>query len=154
VQYDLGAALPVLLPRAVAWAEARYKDAAIHGRPLNRDESALAQAVGVVHPELIRVLVADSLPVPDDPELAAAALETGLLGPGMVGLTLGYSVLVCRDHESTQLLSHEFRHVHQYERSGSIARFLPIYLGQILEFGYFSAPFEVDAWAHESTHRQ
>jgi len=78
-----------------------------------------------------------------------AALGTGLLGPGMVGLTLGYGVYICRGHGTVRLLSHEFRHVYQYERAGSIAAFLPVYLHQIATVGYYNAPFEIDARAHE-----
>jgi hypothetical protein len=39
--------------------------------------------------------------------------------------------------------------VHQYERAGSIAAFLPVYLQQIVELGYNNAPFEIDARSHE-----
>lgn len=68
----------------------------------------------------------------------------------MVGLTLGYAVLICRGHEaSPRFLSHEFRHVHQYEAAGSIASFLPGYLQQIIAYGYPHAPSELDARAHE-----
>jgi hypothetical protein len=67
----------------------------------------------------------------------------------MVGLTLGYSVLICQGHDSLRLLSHEFRHVHQYEQAGSIAAFLPGYLEQIAILGYANSTFEVDASAHE-----
>lgn len=81
--------------------------------------------------------------------MRAAALQTGLLGPGMVGLTLGYSVIVRHGHDTTRLLSHEFRHVYQYESAGSIAAFLPLYLQQIVEFGYDNAPLEIDARLHE-----
>jgi hypothetical protein len=64
----------------------------------------------------------------------------------MIGLTLGYAVLVCRDHEARpRVLSHEFRHVHQYEVAGSIAAFLPGYLQQIVAHGYANAPLEIDA---------
>ena len=65
--------------------------------------------------------------------LRAAALQAGLLGPGMVGLTLGHAIFICRGHKTRRLLSHELRHVHQYEQHGSIAAFLPVYLGQIVE---------------------
>lgn len=146
---DLRAALPLLLPGVIAWAEARSREVAATGRLLSEAGTAIARAVGVQRPELIRVAVVDSLPLPEDPTLRAAALQTGLLGPGMVGLTLGYSVLVCSGHETVRLLSHEFRHVHQYEKWGSIAAFLPVYLQQIVEFGYASAPLEIDAQAHE-----
>lgn|SRR5574341_34507 len=77
--------------------------------------------------------------------------QTGFLDPGMVGLTLGYSVFICHSHETARLLSHEFRYVYQYERVGSIAAFLPEYLLQIVERGYTSTTFELDALAHERT---
>lgn len=147
--FDLRAALPVLVPKAIAWAEAQHSSIAQVGQPLNDVLLALARSVGVVHPELIRVAEVPHLPLPEDPELRRAALVTGLLGPGMVGLTLGYGVYVCHGHGNVRLLSHEFRHVHQYERAGSIAAFLPDYLQQIVTVGYDDAPFEVDARAHE-----
>ena len=146
---DLRAALPLLLPGAIAWAEARAGEVAATGVALTEAQADMARRVGVQRPELIRVVVVDSLPLPEDPTLRAAALETGLLGPHMEGLTLGYSVFVVRGHHSLRVLSHEFRHVHQYEAHGSIAAFLPVYLQQIVEVGYDTAPYELDAQAHE-----
>ena len=81
--------------------------------------------------------------------LKQAAIETGLLGPHMAGLTLGYSILICHGQFTVRLLSHECRHVYQYETFGSIAAFLPAYLQQIAEVGYDKAEFELDARAHE-----
>lgn len=109
----------------------------------------IAGRVGVVDPAAVRILTVDSLPQPDNPELRLAANETGLLGPGMIGLTLGYAVFIVTGHESVRLVSHECRHVHQYESHGGISRFLPIYLGQIARFGYRNAPMEIDARNHE-----
>ena len=149
MEFDLKAALPVLLPRAIAWAEARAHDVLTHGSPLTDERLALARSVGVARPELVRIAVVTALPLPDDPELRLAALQSGLLGPQMIGLTLGYAVLVCGGHENPRLLAHELRHVHQYESAGSIANYLPVYLRQIVELGYWNAPFEADARAHE-----
>lgn len=146
---DLRLALPQLLPGAIAWAKARASKAAGVGEPLTPSEQEMARVVGVSKPELVRVETVERLPLPDDPTLRAAALQAGLLGPGMVGLTLGHSVFVCRGHKTRRLLSHELRHVHQYEQHGSIAAFLPLYLKEIIEVGYFNAPFEADARAHE-----
>jgi len=146
---DLLSALPALLPKAIAWAEDQAASAAATGQVLNELAQRVARRVGVTHPHLIRVAIVDSLPMPQDPELQAAAIQTGLLGPHMAGLTLGHSVLICRGQDSWRLLSHEFRHVHQYERAGSIAAFLPVYLQQIAQFGYSAAPLEIDARAHE-----
>jgi len=149
---DLRRELPKLLPAAIAWAEARAKKASEVGAPLTADEQKVARAVGVAKPELVRIeIVSDRLPMPDDHALQAAAIQAGLLGPGMVGLTLGHSIFICRGHRTRRLLSHELRHVYQYEQHGSIAAFLPVYLSQVLEVGYEDAALEQDARAHEHT---
>jgi sugar (pentulose or hexulose) kinase len=140
-----------LLPKAIAWAEDQARRVATSGRALTEVEREVARAVGVAEPERIRVALVDVLPMPEDPDLVAAAVQTGLVGPGMVGLTLGHSIFIGRGHENVRLLSHEFRHVHQYEDAGSIAAFLPGYLRQIVEFGYANTPLEADAAAHERT---
>jgi hypothetical protein len=146
---NLQTLLPRLLPRAVAWAEAVTADVATRGTALNARRLADARAVGVLRPENIRVLMVDRLPLPADPELRTAAVQTGLLGPTMAGLTPGYAILICHGHMSRRLLCHECRHVAQYEQAGSIASFLPAYLSSIVQFGYWSCPFEQDARAHE-----
>jgi len=148
---DLLAALPELLPKAIAWAESQAVAGASAGRELTARESDLARKVGVAHPEQIRVIAVDALPMPTDPPLRAAAAQTGFLDPSMVGLTLGHSVFICRGHETPRLLSHEFRHVYQYEQAGSIRDFLPGYLLQIVEQGYAATTFETDARANECT---
>ncbi len=142
---DIAAALPTLLPRAIAWAEAEERRILSQGRPLTDIEIQLSRAVGVKRPERVRICAMLPLPMPEDPELRAAALETGLLGPGTVGLTLGYGIYVASGHATARLVSHECRHVHQYEVAGSIAAYLPQYLLQIVQVGYQNAPFEVDA---------
>lgn len=109
----------------------------------------MARSVGVAEPERVRVEIVERLPLPEDAALHAAALQAGLLGPNMTGLTLGHSTFICRGHKTRRLLSHELRHVYQYAQAGSIAAFLPMYLRQVAEMGYAAAPLEVDARAHE-----
>lgn len=150
---DLRRALPALLPAAIAWAEARAKKAAEAGSALSAAEHDIARRVGVGHPDRVRVEMVDELPLPEEPALRAAALAAGLLDPGMVGLTLGHSIFIRRGkqdrRQDRRLLSHELRHVHQYEQHGSIAAFLRVYLSQIVEVGYARAALEADARAHE-----
>jgi hypothetical protein len=147
---DLAAALPALLPRAIAWAEARSRSAQAEGVPLDGAGQSLARSVGVRNPEKIRVIVVDEMPLPNELELRAAALLAGLLAPDTLGLTLGYAVFIRRGHQTRmRLLSHEFRHVYQYESAGTIASFLSVYLQEIVAYGYVSAPSELDARAHE-----
>jgi hypothetical protein len=148
---DLQALFPQLMPFAITWAEGIAADVAASGSPLTSSALSDARAVGVQSPEKIRVLMVDQLPLPDNAQLRAAAIQTGLLGPEMVGLTLGYAILICHGHMSRRILSHECRHVAQYELAGSIASFLPVYLASIVQpgVGYLNSPFERDAHAHE-----
>ena len=150
--YDLRSALPLLIPKAIAWAEAQSSSIGQIGQPLNDTLLSVARSVGVMHPELIRITEVPQLPLPEDPELRQAALATGLIGPNMIGMTFGYGIYVCHGHGTIRLLSHEFRHTFQYEKAGSIAAFLPAYLQQIVTVGYHNAPFEIDARAHERHH--
>src|SRR5713101_3616336 len=146
---DLAAALPLLLPEAIAWAQAQADEALAVGSPLAGEGLENARRVGIVAPERIRVRLVDALPLPENPVLRDAALQAGLLGPGMIGLTLGYAIFIYRGHLNLRILSHECRHVHQYESHGGIAAFLPLYLAQVVAVGYAAAPFEADARAHE-----
>jgi hypothetical protein len=137
--------LETLLPTAVAWAEAQYRLALIDGETLAPAEIEIALCVGVAHPEHVRVRVVASIPRPDDPELRHAAVALKLLGPGTIGMALGYTVFIRQDHRSDSLLAHEFRHVQQFEQAGSINDYLRRYFLEVLEFGYRDAPMEVDA---------
>lgn len=146
---DLQSLLPMLVPKAIVWAKTHAEHIGATGFSLNENGIALARRVGVAKPKLVKVKYVPALPVPDDPLLKDIALRTGLLGPGMVGLTLGHSIYIVTGHENFRLMSHELRHVQQYETFGSIDAFMPAYLAQIAAFGYRDAPLEQDARAHE-----
>jgi len=148
--YDLAAVLPKLLPQAIEWVESHSGGILTSGQPLTAAGITVARAVGVRDPERIRVELVESLPLPDDQVLRDVALQTGLLGPNMAGVTFGYGIYTCKDHISNRLLTHECRHVFQYESAGSIAAFLPVYLQEIIENGYFECSFEVDARQYEN----
>ena len=144
------APLAELAPRAIAWAEQQAVAVALSGQPLTPAQAALARRVGVQHPELIRIQVVERFPLPQDAQVKAAAMRIGLDRPSIVGLTLGHSVMLRQGFENDpELLSHEFRHVWQYEDRGGIAPFLAQHLQDLARFGYDDSPFEVDARAHE-----
>jgi len=103
---------------------------------LNDAQIAIARSVGVIHPKQIQLLEVDSIRVPDDTKLRQAAQMSGLLSPNMTGLSMGYGIYIRRGQATTRLLYHEFRHVYQYEQTGSITKFLSVYLEQILTVGY------------------
>jgi hypothetical protein len=148
---DLQALLPQLLPTAIAWANFQSDHVGLMGQPLSASLIGVARRVGVRQPERIRVKLVDQLPMPEEPLLKEAAIQTGLLGPHMAGLTLGYSIFIVHGQDTVRLISHECRHVFQYETLGSIEQFLPVYLQQIITLGYQGAPLEIDARAHEIT---
>ena len=141
--------LPGLAPLAVEWAERVCAHAAEMGDALDAEGTRIARAVGVNLPARVRIVVPESMPFPEHPTLRAAAVQTGMLGPTMAGLTLGHTIFLRPGTRTVRLLSHELRHVAQYEAAGSIAAFLPAYLAQIVHFGYEDAPYEVDARSHE-----
>lgn len=147
--FNLMEALPQILPKAIRWAEERSEEILGNEAALNSEEVLIAQNVGVSQPELIRYLIIDELPLPEDEELKQAALATGLLGPTMIGLTLGHGIYFCNKAKTMRLLAHECRHVYQYERAGSISNYLPSYLQQVAMHGYDNAPYEIDARNYE-----
>ena len=146
----LAAQLSVMAPRVVAWAEKLSAEGRAHGIALTPEQQRIARESGVREPGRIRIRVVDRIPLPDDAELRAAALQVGLSQSTALGMTLGYAVVVVRGYEdNVRLLSHEFRHVAQYEACGGIAPFLAMHLADLAAFGYEDSPFEVDARAHE-----
>lgn len=138
--------LPQLMPLIIDWVREQEEHVLLNGQELSESESEIAARVGVTHPDKVRVLIADQVPVPENSMLSYMCEYTGLLGPDTIGLTVNYGIYVRRDHAaSLELLAHECRHVAQYEEHGSIASFLGTYLTEILEYGYEAAPLEVDA---------
>jgi hypothetical protein len=145
----LAAVLPRLLPLAIAWVEAQEAHVLATGQTLSDMGTKLAIAVGVQRPDLVRIKVVNQMPQPENPDLVAIGIQTGLLGPNMGGITFGHAIFIRQGQVTSRLLSHELRHVHQYEAAGSIAAFLGTYLEQIAIVGYERAPLELDAQRHE-----
>ena len=147
---QLAAQLPLIAERTIAWAKDREAASLAAGTPLTHEQLMLARAVGVKHPERIRIVVVNEIPLPDEPVLRAAAQGVGLSQSWAAGLTLGHAVMLHRGFEhEVRLLSHEFRHVAQYESMSGIGPFLVSHLKSLAEVGYEDSPFERDARAHE-----
>lgn len=138
-----------LLKRVNVWAQEQSRVAIEAGTLLSKEESGLAKMVGVEHPELVRILEVDVIPVPSDIELKTMAEATGLFSPDIAGITFNYGIYIKKGHRKNHLVSHELRHVYQYEKAGSIQNFLNAYILQLLSVGYANAPLELDAQNHE-----
>ena len=142
--------LPSLAPRAVAWAQKMEADSLRNGAPLSPAVIRLARELGVRDVARVRLVVVDRVPMPEEGMLRAAALQVGLSQETASGMTLGYAIYARRGEENdVRLLSHELRHVAQYEQAGGIAAFLSKHLVDLARVGYEASPFEVDARAHE-----
>jgi hypothetical protein len=143
---DLLSKLLPLMPEIVAWVNDRSTEIRQSGHSLDERQRQIASAVGVRHPELVRVKALPRIKPPEHPKLAQIASDTGLISPRTGGITFGHSIYIRSDLlGDDRLLSHELRHVYQYEMAGSIEAFLVEYLRQIAVHGYNDAPLEVDA---------
>ena len=146
---DLLYELQSLLPMAIKWAEEHSEKIQKEGISLTVEQIDIARKVGVNNPEKVRILEVTVLPLPTDPKLNEAATQIGFLSDAMKGLTLGHSIYICNGHNTTRLLSHELRHVYQYETFRSIPEFMVEYLKQIVLVGYENSLLEQDAKKHE-----
>ena len=137
------------LAAATAWVEQQQTVISAQGRRLSHAEQALAKAVGVAQPQSVYVLEVPVITRPDNAELAAICDQFGFLTEDTIGLTLGYGIYIKQGYLTPRLLSHELRHVHQYEQAGSAQAFLSRYITEVMQFGYLDAPYEIDARSQE-----
>jgi len=89
--------LPALFPHVVDWISYLEKQAQESGRALTPIEFNLAQNVGVVHPEEVRVLSVPRIPLPAHPRVKQLARQVGMLNTDTGGLTAGYGVIIRLD---------------------------------------------------------
>lgn len=134
---------------AVHWVEQQQQIICKQGRLLTAYEQQLAALVGVANPAFVYLYEVPSILRPEEPELAALCEQFGFLTKDTIGLTLGYGIYIKQGYRSSRLLSHELRHVYQYEQAGSAEAFLSRYIAEIMQFGYVNAPYEIDARSHE-----
>jgi hypothetical protein len=136
----------LLLPLACAWAEQQERIILRDGVPLTAAQVADALRAGVAHPENVRLLKVDSVPMPDHPMLRAAAEATQLMPPLAAGFTLRYGIFIRADRwGDRRLVVHELVHTAQFERLCGFDPFLRQYLSECLTIGYPDAPMEQEA---------
>lgn len=137
-----------LLPLAVQWAMEQQQRVLCEGVPLSKNEMADAKAIGVRNPQRVRLLRVDSIPVPSNPTLKAAAASINFITAAPSGLALENGIFVRADRwGDRELIAHELAHTAQYQRLGGIVPFLQTYLGQCATVGYQQAPLELEASA-------
>ena len=138
--------LPLLIPFVVRWV--RQMEARILRDGISLDERGLldAAAVGVSHPERIRILLVESVPGPINPLLQKVGRLSGLLSGHTAGMSLRYGILIRKDcYPNPALVAHECVHTGQYERLGGFRGFLRQYLDECIRMGYPNSPLEQEA---------
>jgi hypothetical protein len=140
-----------LLPLACVWAEEQEGHILLEGMPLSAGQMEDAKRIGVAHPQRVRLLAVEEIPLPENPALRAAAEATGLISPLTIGLTLRYGIFIQADSWcERRLVVHELAHVAQYERLGGFHPFLEKYLLECITIGYPEAPLEQEAMRVEN----
>jgi hypothetical protein len=138
--------VPLIVPGAGQWVEAREAAILAEGEHLTANEVTDARQAGVLRPERIRLQFVESIPMPDAGFLRGLGKWTGLVSPTTAGITLRYGIYIQREYRGNrELYVHEFVHVGQYERLGSIEAFLRDYLKECLDPGYPFGPLEQEA---------
>lgn len=138
-----------LIPLASRWVLQQETIMNAKGRSLNAAEMSDARSAGVQHPERIRIMAVPVILPPQTFPLALAGKLVNLIGPQTAGITLRYGIYIredCSDYRRNRnLYVHEFVHVGQYERLGSVNAFLKKYLRECLVEGYPFGPLEQEA---------
>ncbi len=139
-------AMPFCLPLAVKWASQQEQKILFAGVPLDEPQLIDARLMGVAHPEKVRLLKVDQVPLPATRLLRWAARYTKLISSDTAGMALRYGIFIRSDcWQKRRLIAHECAHTAQYERLGGMGEFLGRYLRECLEVGYPFGPLEQEA---------
>ena len=138
--------LRLLLPLAAKWVEREERKILQSGVPLSENGLLDASLMGVAHPEKIRLLRVERIPLLNSALVKALSRLIPTISPNTVGLSLRYGIYIrARYWGDRHLIAHECVHTGQYERHGSIAEFLRAYFTECIETGYPDSPMEQEA---------
>jgi hypothetical protein len=119
-----------LLPLAYEWAKAQEEFVLAHGNPLSPRHTHDAGLAGVQDCDRVRVLVVDRIPLPDNPELAAASKRIGIITGDTRCAGFGHALIIRVDAwNDRELILHNLVHIAQSERCGGLEPWVHQYLG-------------------------
>ena len=138
----------LLAPPITLWIWLDQQRILRNGRTLSERETVSAKAIGVKNAAAIRVLVLESVPMPEPRWTHRFAQHLGFPTLTAAGMSLEKGIYLQRKFQDRPvLLAHECVHAAQYERHG-IFGFLRRYLFQCVRDGYVNAAFEREAVEH------
>jgi hypothetical protein len=131
---------------ASKWVEHHEQKILRNGVPLSAEELEDALEMGVAHPEKIRLMKVDGIPVLNGGLIRFLSHFIPRISPHTVGLSLRYGIYIhSRYWRNRLMVAHECVHTAQYERYGSPAKFLRAYFTQCIVSGYPDAELEKEA---------
>jgi hypothetical protein len=133
-------------PKAVQWVSEMEEAILEHGQRLPPEYKKDAAAIGIRKIDDVRVIVLETIPLPNDPGLKQLAIQTRLITDTTIGMTFGHGIILKKDRYDRRLIAHELTHVMQYERFGGIEAFLREYVKEVaFSPGYPYGPLEREA---------
>jgi len=138
-----------MLDQIVKWAVLEEKRILEQGVKLNHPYVQIARNVGVNNPEKIRVLEVSEVPLPNIQGLQTMLSDSNT--SNILAMTIRYGIFVrVPDWKSDRrMLTHELVHSMQYERAGSVEKFLSRYLFECLSVGISQTSSELEATSIE-----
>jgi len=137
------------LREMIHYSEVLEQKILAEGRPLTDAEKELARRANIKDVDRVRVLVRDSVPLPESERLRQRLEEIGFLSliRTALGTTKGYGIILTpAGFKRPTSLAHELIHVAQYERLGGIAAAMEYHLPNLKANGYRQSELEDEAF--------
>jgi hypothetical protein len=145
VKLDLSSITPHI-PKVVHWIEEMENFIQSNGRFLNEDELTFAKKIGILNYDIIKVWESNEVPKPKNAMIQYLGNEIGFFSSNTNGISFRYGIFLHSELKYTKdVLLHELIHTLQYERFGSIEKFILCYLDDVLINGYENSVLEKEA---------
>ena len=136
-----------IFPAVCEWIEQQENDIFSKGRCLTFNETQIAKNIGIKNFDIIKVYESEFVPQPKNKIILEMGKQFGLLNKERTkGICFRYGIFINKKATNKNLvLIHELIHTLQYEKFGSVEKFLYQYIKECIELGYESSPLELEA---------
>lgn len=136
-----------IFPAVCEWIEQQENDIFSKGRHLNLNETQIAKNIGIKNFDIIKVFESEFVPQPKNKIILEMGEQFGLLNKERTkGICFRYGIFINKKTTNKNLvLIHELIHTLQYEKFGSVEKFLYQYIKECIELGYKNSPLELEA---------
>lgn len=135
----------LITPLALQWISETERYLLSKGRALSETETSMARAVGIKHPDRVRVVILVDFPSPANETLRIQAEKYGLGNEAEGGRTMGYAIMLKEKYAQERwIIAHELVHVAQQEKMGR-DKFVRRFIVEYELMGHRRAPLELEA---------